>query len=135
MKISTRRVDTSLDPNKFEDNVVQSDNRAFIVVVKKKYKDYYAVAEELGVSRQYVQELKNREIPVQYVAYFAHKHKFHPGALNYKKYLMMGGLESYQNILRLRDFFSEIEIGYILRGVHVKHHDKFLETLYKVPGR
>lgn len=120
-----------VDENYYKTSYKTAESRVLYLVAQKGYGSFTKMAESLGVSRQYLRQCVEEVVPIKYAGFLARKHKFHPGLLNYKLYLLMGGEFSFDKLLNETNFFNKYDKHYILKGFCIKELSDFLKQTDK----
>jgi hypothetical protein len=94
-----------------------AEHKALDIFVTKYYGSQNALARELDISRQAVQQwFTEKRIPLPILALLCRKHGYTPGIFRYKEYVLMGGDKDYMQLVSAEKGFAKFEKEEILRG-------------------
>lgn len=95
----------------------KAEHRALSLFISKYYGSQNALARELGITRQSVQQwFTDRDVPLPILALLCRKHGYSPSIFRYKTYVLMGGDKDYVQLVSAEKGFAKFEKEEILRG-------------------
>jgi hypothetical protein len=119
-------------PNKYK----TAESRVLYLVAKKGYGTFAALADELGVARQFITECLQYSLPLRYAGYLGRKFSFCPGLLSFESYLQTtckpAGVDE---LLSDTLFFNAKEKSYIRDGSYIRNVREYLKGIDKEIGK